>query len=367
MIEYSLRYPPLVPVSPVFVTDTHVEVAAAGGRGVPHEHPTRRPTDDAFVGEEPFDPPASLLNLPWVDCHNHAHTLSWEDRERYALAGCRAMVMVASGYHWTPYKPVEADDVRFLWDDVLNRRQAIERNHGFETGVALGVHTGVRVADPENLLAAMADYPAHDAVVALGETGVTPSGHVEGWGLDEQRAVVRAQMELAADGDLPVLLHTPNPGAAPNPRYRDGVGIPGYEKNTGLSTERVIEGDNPELEAVKIDVAEAAAAGLDEERVVASHADPNNVDYVLGETDCYASFTLGYPWLTGVDATDVARAVEEYGPGRVLVDTDCANVLRTDVFSVKRAIVELYRLGLSEREIRQIVLENPREVFGVGA
>lgn len=330
------------------------------------EYPTRRPTDDAFVGEESFDPPASLLNLPWVDCHNHAHTLSWADRERYALSGCRAMVMVVSGYHWTPYKPVEADDIRYLWDDVINRRRAIERSHGFETGLALGVHTGVRITDPGDLLAAMADYCALDAVVALGETGVTPTQHVEGWSLDEQRAVVRAQMELAAEHDLPVILHTPNQGTAPNERYREGVGVPGYEKNTGLSTERVIEGDNPELEAVRIDVAEAAEAGLAEGQIVASHADPNNVDYVLGETDCYASFTVGYPWLTGVDATDVARAVEEYGADRVLVDTDCANVLRTDVFSVKRAIFELYRLGLSEAQIRQIVVENPRDVFGIG-
>ncbi len=329
--------------------------------------PTRRPTDDAYLDDEgdTFDPPASLLNLPWVDCHNHAHTLSWADRERYALSGCREMVMVASGYHWTPYKPVAAEDVRFLWDDVVNRRRAIEREHFFGTNLALGVHTGVRVEDPEALLDAMAGYCELDAVVALGETGVTPAGHAESWSLDEQRAVVGAQMGLAADHDLPVLLHTPNPGTDTGPEYRSGVGVPGYEKNTSLTTEPVITGENPALEAVRLDVELAAEAGLPEERIVASHADPNNVEYLMEETDCRASFTVGYPWLTGVTAADVADAIREYGPERIMLDTDCANVLRTDVFSVKRTMLELYRLGIDEADIRQVVYENPVAAFGL--
>lgn len=330
------------------------------------QHATRRPTDDALLESEPFDPPASLLTLPWVDCHNHAHTLSWEDRERYAIAGCREMVLVASGYHWTPYRPVEAEDVRFLWDDVINRRRAIERAHFFETNLALGIHTGVRVANPDDLLDAMADYCEREDVVAIGETGVTPAQHACAWDLDEQRAVVRAQMELAADHDLPVLLHTPNPRGDDRPSYRPGVGIPGFERNGALSRPPVIEGDDPALEAVKIDVETAREAGLPEERIVASHADPNNCEYLLAETDCYLSFTVGYPWLMGVTAEDVAAAIREYGPDRIMLDTDCANVLRTDVFSIKRAIFELYRLGIDEGTIRQVVYENPREAFGLG-
>ncbi|WP_136602990.1 TatD family hydrolase [Salinigranum halophilum] len=327
-------------------------------------YPTRRPTDEAYLDDASFDPPTSLLTLPWVDCHNHAHTLSFADRERYAVAGCRSMVMVASGYHWTPYKPVRSEDIRYLWDDVINRKRAIERQHFFETNLALGVHTGVRIEDPDDLLAAMADYCRLDEVVALGETGVTPAQHAEAWALDEQRAVVQAQMELAADHDLPVILHTPN-DIDDGPSYRDGVGLPGFESNVSLAREPVLTGENPALEAVKIDVAAAADAGLPEERIVASHADPNNVDYLLGETDCHVSFTVGYPWLTGVDAVDVADAIREYGPDRVMMDTDCANILRTDVFSVKKAIFELYRLGIDVDTIRKVVLENPMQVFGL--
>lgn len=327
-------------------------------------HPTRRPTDDAYLDDTQFNPPASLLNLPWIDCHNHAHTLSWDDRERYALSGCQAMIMVASGYHWTPYKPVRADDIRFLWDDLINRRWAIKRDHFFDARLALGIHTGVRIANPEELLDCMEEYCRLDAVVAIGETGVTPAQHVESWGLSEQRAVVRAQMELADDHDLPVILHTPNPGTE-SPAYRSGVGTPGYEKNTALTQEPVVTGDNPALEAVKADINAADNAGLVQERIVASHADPNNVDYLMQETDCYLSFTVGYPWLTGVTPEDVAAAIHEYGAERIMLDTDCANVLRTDPFSIKRSILELYKLGIETDTIRRIVFENPSKVFGL--
>ncbi|MEF8853146.1 MAG: TatD family hydrolase [Haloarculaceae archaeon] len=329
--------------------------------------PTRRPTDAAYLdADADVDLPRELLNLPWVDAHNHAHTLSWADRERYALSGCRAMVMVASGYHWTPYKPVQSDDIRFLWDDAVNRRAAIERNHLFEAKLGLGVHTGVRIENPEDLVDAMADYCELDEVVAVGETGVTPDQHVAAWDLDGQRAVVGAQMELADAHDLPVILHTPNQASASERPYRPGLGTPGYEKSPGLGAEPVLDVENPALEAVKIDVEVAREAGLAEERVVASHADLNNLAYLMEETDCYVSFTLGQPWFSGITAETVANAIDEYGPERIMMDTDAANVIRSEVFALKRAVIELYQFGIGVDSIRQVVLENPREVFEIG-
>ncbi|WP_121743410.1 TatD family hydrolase [Natronorubrum halophilum] len=326
-------------------------------------HPTKRPTDATHLDEQDVDIPRELLNLPWIDVHNHAHTLSWEDRERYALSGCRSMIMVASGYHWTPYKPVKADDIRYLWDDAVNRRAAIERNHFFEAKLGLGIHTGVRIENPDELLAAMGDYCELEEVVAIGETGVTPSQHVSSWDVDHQRAIVQAQMELASEHELPVILHTPNRSTDSGRSYRPGTGIPGYEKNTNLGCEPVLDGDNPALDAVKIDVEAMRDAGLDDRRVVASHADGNNTEYLMENTDCYLSYTIGHSWLIGVTAADVADAIDEYGPERIMIDTDCANVLRTDPFALKRAIFELYRYGIDEEAIRRVVLDNPREVF----
>lgn len=327
---------------------------------------SKRPTDATYSDDREPDPPTGLLNLPWIDVHNHAHTLSWTDRERYALSGCAAMVMVASGYHWTPYRPVRADDVRFLWDDALNRRAAIQRDHFFEANLGVGIHTGVRIENPDELLDAMADYCSLDEVVAVGETGVTPSQHVSAWSVDEQRAVVEAQMEIAASHDLPVILHTPNQATAAERPYRRGIGTPGYEKNPGLSRKPVVDADDPALESVKIDLRAAHDAGLPEERIVASHADVHNLSYLMTETDCYVSFTIGQSWFSGITAETVANAIDEHGPERIMIDTDAANVIRSDVLSLKRAILDLYRFGIDEDAIRRVVLENPRDVFGIG-
>ena len=328
--------------------------------------PTARPTDATYIADREPGPTADLLNLPWIDVHNHAHTLSWADRERYALSGCAAMVMVASGHHWTPYKPVRADDVRYLWDDAINRRAAIERSHLFEAGLAVGVQTGIRVEDPQPLLDAMDGYCALEEVVAVGEIGVRPSQQVSPWPLDEQRAVVEAQMAIADRHDLPVLLHTPSRLRGPDRSYRPGIDLPGYETNRSLAREPVIDADQPNVEAVRLDVEAARDAGLPEERVVASHADPENVPYLMAETECFGSFTIGHPWMTGVGAETVAAAIDEYGPERIMIDTDAANVVDSDVLAIKRAILELYRFGIDQDAIRRVVLDNPREVFRIG-
>ncbi|WP_336344075.1 hypothetical protein [Halalkalicoccus ordinarius] len=52
----------------------------------------------------------------------------------------------------------------------------------------------------------------------------------------------------------------------------------------------------------------------------------------------------------------------EYGPDRILLETDSAGVLRSDVFAVKRTILEVYRMGIDVDAIRQVVFENPRRL-----
>ena len=328
--------------------------------------PTRRPTDlDRLDGEDP-SMPATLLHLPWIDPHNHAHTLSWSDREAYALSGCVGMVMVASGSHWTPYRPVRPEDVRFLWDQALDRRAALVAEHGFDARLSVGVQTGVRVEGVDELLVAMDGYCAMDEVVAVGEIGVRPTQQGEAWPLAEQRAAIEGQAAVADRHGLPLVLHTPSSAVEVSGDYRPGVGIPGYEKLTSLSAEPVLEGPGAALEAVRLDVEAVRDAGLPEDRVVASHADPEIAPFLAEETDCYLSYMLGNSWLTGVTAATVADAIEAYGSDRVMVETDCADVIRSDPYAVKRAVLELYRLGVDVDAIRRVVYENPRDVFGFG-
>lgn len=326
-------------------------------------YPSARPIDPEFVDDDRPEFPPELTNVPWVDVHNHAHTLSWNDRERFALAGCHAMVMMAAGYYWTPYRPVEPSDVRYLWDDALNRLDQIERSHIFDAKLGIGVHTGVRVEGWEELVDLMDDYCALDEVAIVGETGITSTQHVERWDLDGQRDVVRRQLEVASAHDLPAVLHTPSdPGGVDIPFRARGT-VPGYELDLDLQQSPVLDADDVKRAAVEIDVELADEAGLDQDRVVLSHASREVAPFVMEHTDCHLSFTVSYPWLHDVTPRDVAAVIEEYGPERVLLETDSAGVLRNDIFALKRTLFELYRLGLDLDTIRTVAFENPMELL----
>lgn len=328
-------------------------------------YPTKRPIDPDYLEADATTAfPPELTNVPWIDIHNHAHTLSWNEREQFALSGCQGMVMMAAGYYWTPYKPVAPDDVRYLWDDALNRLGQIEQSHVFDAKLGIGVHTGARVEEYETLLELMPEYCALDEVAAVGEIGITASQHVSRWDLDDQKEVTRRQMAIAADHDLPAIVHTPPNLSNVDIPFRERGRIPGYELDMSLQQDPVLEGEDVKQAATELDVELKDEAGLPDEQLVLSHADQRIAPYVMEHTDCYLSFTVSYPWLLGVTPRDVAAVVEEYGPDRVLIETDSAGILRSDVFSFKRTIFELYRLGLDVETIRQIVYENPQRILG---
>lgn len=328
------------------------------------QYPTQRPTDVEYCdNDEPTDLPAELTNIPWIDIHNHAHTLSWNDREKFALSGCHSMVMMAAAYYWMPYKPVAAADVRYLWDDTLNRLAPIRDAHPFDATVGIGIHTGARVENYKELLDVLPEYCALEEVAAVGEIGITEAQHVSGWDLEEQREVTRRQLEVAADHDLPAILHTP--ADLEDVQFPDRVhgSIPGYELDLSLQQEPILTGAYPKRDAIEIDLELKDEAGLPDDRLVLSHADKKVAPYILENTDCYCSFTISYPWLLGVEPHHVAEIVAEYGPEQILVETDSAGILRSDVFAYKRTIFEMYRMGLDVDTIRQVVFENPRELL----
>jgi predicted metal-dependent TIM-barrel fold hydrolase len=319
--------------------------------------PTARETG---VPPETGESPAPV-DMPWVDIHQHTQSLTWNDREKFDLSGAEAAVMIAAGYYWSPYRPVEPADVRFLWDDALRRAASFDHRHFYTQYVACAVHTWSRVEEPETLLAALPEYCAHDRVVAVGETGIESTQHTAAWDLDDQRDVVREQFHIAREAGLPVLVHTPgsDKGALP------GWYAHSYEEGNRNFTEPVLDPENAKREAVEIDLALADEAGLADEQVVIDHASPDIAPLVLETTDCYLSFSVSAPWLRGIDPADIAETIETYGPDRIVLDTDLIGAMENDPFAMKRTVFDLLRLGVDREAVRQVVYENPRRVLGI--
>lgn len=319
--------------------------------------PTKRPIGLPPEAGEPPEP----VDIPWIDVHQHTQSLTWNDREKFDLSGCRAAVAIAGGYYWTPYRPVRPADVRFLWDDALRRAAAFDHRHFYDQYVAVGVHTWSRVENAAELLSVLPDYCEHNMVVAVGETGIESTQHTEAWPLDEQREVVREQFRVAAEADLPVLVHTPGSSKGDvDPRQAHS-----YEEGNRNFTDPLLSPDDAKREAVEIDLELAAAVGLPEDRIVIDHAGESVRELVLDGTDCYLSYTVSAPWLRGVDARDVAAAIDAHGSDRVVVDSDLAGTMENDPFVMKRTVLDLLRLGVPREDVRRVVYDNPREILGL--
>lgn len=319
--------------------------------------PTKRPIGEPPEAGEPPEP----VDIPWIDVHQHTQSLTWNDREKFDLSGCQAAVAIAAGYYWAPYRPVAADDVRFLWDDALRRAATFDHRHFYDQYVAIGVHTWSKVEDAAELLSVLPDYCADDRVVAIGETGIEATHHTVSWPIEEQKEVVREQFRVARETGLPVLVHTPGSSKGDvDPRHAHS-----YEEGNRNFTESLLTPEDAKREAVELDLELAREVGLPEEQLVVDHAGESVRDFVLGETDCYLAYSVSAPWLRGVDARDVAAAIDAHGSERVLVDSDLIGAMDNDPFVMKRTILDLLRLGVDRADVRRVVYENPRDLLGL--
>ncbi len=327
--------------------------------------PTERDIGRSTDEELEYKPKGSteVTTMPWIDSHQHTQTLTLNDRERFDLSGCRAAVMIAAGYYWSPYRPVSPSDVRFLWDDALRRGRSFSRAHFYEQYIAIGIHTWSRVDDWQELINALPGYANEKEVVAIGETGIESTQHTLQWDLEDQRAVLAAQMDVAREEDLAVIVHTPGSNKGAIPEWM----LDNYEENNANFTESILDPENAKLEAVEIDIEIMNDIGLKDERVLIDHADETVIEYVMDETNCYLGFTVSAPWLRNIDVEVIAEAIETYGSDRIIIDTDLAGSLKNDPFCMKRTMFDLARLGVSESDIRNVVYENPKQLYGIDA
>lgn len=325
------------------------------------DYPTPRPLgiSSDSLGDGTRSKSPEVTRIPWIDAHQHTQTLSWNDQEKFALGGAQAVVMIAANYHWSPYRPVEPQDVRFLWDLAIKWTDYLNVKHLFETSVAIGIHTVARVSDPKSLLEVLPAYCELDEVVAIGETGIEPVQYASRWPVEEQRPIVREQMDIASETGVPMILHTPTKKDTAGASSQQGWG------GLGLSEpDPTFDYESPKLEATEMNVELLDESSLSDDRLIIDHADPSIVEYVMENTGCYLGFSISSP-LKGVTVEDIATAIQTYGSDRIIVDSDMMGYRECDLFCIPRAIQELYRLGITEDDIIDVVYRNPNEVLSL--
>jgi predicted metal-dependent TIM-barrel fold hydrolase len=247
---------------------------------------TSRTTDDyeamAAAGVKALVEPAFWLGQPrtsvgsFIDYFNSL--LGWE-RFRAAQFGIR--------HHCTiGLNPKEAND------DVL-RREVIE---------------------------ILPRFLAKDGVVAVGEIGF------DAMTASEEEALA-AQLALALEHELPVLVHTPH-------------------RDKAAGTCRTIE--------------LVEASGLAPEKVLIDHNNELTVHDVKA-SGCWAGFSI-YPG-TKMDEHRMVRVLEEHGPDRIIVNSACDWGV-SDPLKVSKTAAAMRVAGFDDDDVDRIVWRNPVEFFG---
>jgi predicted metal-dependent TIM-barrel fold hydrolase len=171
----------------------------------------------------------------------------------------------------------------------------------------------------DEVIALLPRFLAKDGVVAVGEVGydaMTPA---------EDQALA-AQLELALDERLPVLVHTP---------HRDKL-----------------EGTRRTLDVVR-------ESGLAPERVLIDHNNELTVGLVA-DSGCWMAFSI-YPH-TKMDEYRMVRILREHGTERMLVNS-AADWGQSDPLKVAKTAAAMAEAGFGDDEVDTVVWRNPVAFF----
>ena len=254
-------------------------------------------------------------------CDPHALMTSrtTDDYEAMAAAGIRAPVEPA-------FLLGQPRTAAGSFVDYFNSLLGWERFRALQFGIRRHCTIGLnpKEANDEALrrgvLALLPRFLAKDGVVAVGEIGF------DAMTAGEEEAL-SAQLALALEHELPVLVHTP---------HRDKLA-----------------GTRRTLELVE-------QSGLPPETVLIDH----NNELTVGEvhaSGCWVGFSI-YPG-TKMDEHRMVRILEEHGTERMLINSACDWGI-SDPLKVPKTVAALRDAGFDDVDIEHVVWDNPVAFFG---
>lgn len=252
------------------------------------------------------------------DPHIHMTSRTTDDYQAMAAAGIRAIVEPA---FWLGQPRTHVGSFEDYFLSLLGWERFRASQFGIRHLCTMGLNpkeaNNARVAD--GVLELLRLYVEKDGVVAVGEIGyddVTPT----------EEKYFAAQIELAKDAGLPILIHTP---------HRD--------KKRG--TERT-------LALVK-------ESGIAPEHTLVDHNNEETLASVL-DAGCWAGHSI-YP-ATKMDEQRMVTLVKQYGAERMLINS-AADWGVSDPLKVPKTAQAMREAGIAEAAINQICWQNPLDFF----
>ncbi|MEV7803427.1 TatD family hydrolase [Microbispora sp. NPDC088329] len=250
------------------------------------------------------------------DPHIHMTSRTTDDYERMYAAGVRAIVEPA---FWLGQPRTNVGSFLDYFDALLGWEPYRAAQYGIRHFCTLALNPK-EANDPrcQGVLDELPRYLLKDSVVAVGEVGydsVTP----------EEDRVFEAQLALAEEHGLPVLVHTPH-------------------RDKAAGTRRT-------LDVVK---------GMDPGKVLVDHLNELTVAMVR-DAGCWAGFSI-YPD-TKMDPDRMVAILKEYGTERMIVNS-AADWGRSDVLKTREVGEAMLAAGFTDEDVDRVLWQNPVAFYG---
>src|SRR5690625_2395204 len=252
------------------------------------------------------------------DPHIHMTSRTTNDYEAMYAAGVRALVEPA---FWLGQPRTSVDSFCDYFDSIVGWERFRASQFGIAHNCTIALNPK-EANDPRcvDVLDILPRYLAKDGVVAVGEVGF------DSMTADEEKAFDR-QLALAAEFELPVMVHTP---------HRD--------KEAG--TRRTLD--------------LVASSNVPAEHVLVDHLNEVTVGQVA-ETGCWMGFSV-YPD-TKMDEHRMVRIMQDHGLDRVLVNS-AADWGKSDPLKTVKTGRAMLDAGFSDDDVDRVLWRNPVEFYG---
>jgi uncharacterized protein len=281
---------------------------------------TRNGQGERLAVDEPNVTSPAAADTMFIDTHAHMISRTTDDYEAMARAG---VVAVIEPSFWLGQPRTSLGTYVDYLSTIIGFEKFRAGHFGIRHYCCIGLNP--KEANDEALAEAVMDILPHfavkESVVAIGELGY-----------DEQTALedkyLRAQIELAKELDLPIMIHTP---------HRD-------KKRGTLRTLDVL-----------------AEHTFPPERCVIDHNTEETVGSVL-DRGFFAAFSI-YPQ-TKMGNERMTEIVRSYGPERIIVDSACDWGV-SDPLAVPKTAALMARRGIPAQTIRSVTYANCLSAYGL--
>ncbi len=256
--------------------------------------------------------------MMFIDPHAHMISRVTDDYEAMAKAGVVAVIEPA---FWLGQPRTHVA----TYIDYLSSIIGFERFRAGQFGIRHYCTIGLNSKEANNeelaeaVMEILPQFALKEGVVAIGEIGYDEQTELED-------KYFRAQLELAKELDLPVMVHTP---------HRD------KKRGTSRSMDVCIE------------------HGLDPSKIIIDHNNEETVREVL-DRGFWAAFSI-YP-STKMGNARMVDILAEYGSERIMVDSACDWGISEPLAVAKTAKLALER-GISEEHVKRVCYQNALDAY----